>query len=289
MSTKKLARTILEAGSSGESKYERHLSTRKERSQTREYLSKVTRDPEVTERIVTPKRGPNWKSPDDNLGAVKRFVDSWVDRKWDKCLSEMMKKFNPKSLAGYHIIYDHILRDIYPNEAALNARPYWRARYGEYYVDGQGILRKIDKIPRQTRDSYNFGPISSWLGNRKIALLGENYYWFVYTKGICIWKELYDLDQVYASEGYINGFQPSVDAVDRKVPACARFRQGKRLNEKELEYFMHDIPHWLYAEILDHAPLEITKRKSIYWKEKAEEKTKAIDAYKWDKKYGFIY
>jgi len=101
MSTKNLARTILEAGSTGFGQNERHFSTKKERAHTREYLTKVTNDPEAAERIVTPKRGPSYKSPDDNLGAVYRFVESWVGRKWDKCFSEMKRKFNPKSLAGY--------------------------------------------------------------------------------------------------------------------------------------------------------------------------------------------
>jgi len=159
----------------------------------------------------------------------------------------------------------------------------WRTRYNEYYVDSKGILRKMERV------SYKgIGPISSWLGNRKVALLGNNYYWFVYNKGTCQWKKLDEIGHVYEAEGFINGFQPAIKAAKRWVPADGRFRQDRKLNEKELDYF-ENLLYGIRAEILGQAPAEVSERKRDYWVDRAKAKSEARDAYKWDQANGYIY
>ena len=273
MATKKLSRTILEAGAATPQKIDEWRSKRKERADNRAFLNKIKNDPEEAERNTAPKRGGRVRTPDDKLGPVHRFIESWVGRPWDKCYSEMKRKFNPKSLPGYHIIYDHILREIYKNEDELNARSYYRGYRTEYYVDNEGILRKTEPIKYRTRSKYNFGPVSSWLGNRKLTILGNHYYWFI-GNGKCQWKNLNDI-AAYNSDGFIDGFQPAVKLGKRWIPAKLSFRQGKRLNKKELAH-LQGFPRWLIDEILMQSPDKIQERKKNYWDDRAKQKARRL-------------
>lgn len=278
MATKNLARTILEAGKLETNKVEREEFTRKERAQERKYLSRLKYDPEFADAVPAPRRKKAWKLQGDKLGAVYKFLDSWVGKSWNRAYSEMKKKFNPRSLPGYHIMHDHVMRDVHPNEDSLRHR-YGGHWHDAYWVDDNGILRKK---PKKHRGKFALGPVISWLSNRRIGKLGKNYYWFVNRRNSIKWRYLLEMDNVYKEEGLIEGFQPTTQCGDRIIPVHMSFRQDRHLTAKEREYF-EELPFWLKEEIMKQSTEEIKKRKNEYWIEQKRKKVEQLDDFKYDK------
>lgn len=256
MSTKKLSKTILEAGKLNESKYDSKINAKKERAATRKYMAKIVVDPDGAEEYVPPQRKKASKLQGDKLGAVYRFIDSWVDRSWDQCYSEMKKKFQPKTLHGYHILHDHIMQHIiYPNKDAVEHG--WYSKYSDaYYIDDDKILRKIKRQPKSGLKNFNYKELSDWLGKRKIGKIGNKYFWFIGPIGDWHWQRLYYLDAHFIKNGCVVGFQPTI----YNTPMTAPFRQDRELIPKELEYFKN-LPKNIRDEVLTQCPIEIKKRR----------------------------
>jgi len=278
MATKNLAKTILEAGRIDRYKVNNEKSKRSIRTEERNYLSRVKNDPEAADSIAPPRQKKIYKLQGDKLGAVYKFLDSWVGKSWNRAYSDMKKKFNPKSLPGYHVMYDHIMKDVHPNEDSL------RHRYGshwsdQYWVDDNGILRKK---PQARRGKFAIGPVVSWLSNRRLGKFGQKYYWFVNKRNSIKWRYLLEMEEIYKEEGLTEGFQPTTQCGDRIIPVHMSFRQDRHLTSKEIEYF-EELPYWLRCEIMKQSTEEIKKRKNEYWIEKKRRKVERLEDFKYDK------
>jgi len=133
MSTKNLARTILEAGR-GPAAWGRRADNRADRAKTRQALANLRDTAEVDDLVlpVTKKRN-RWL--DDKLSAAERWLASHVGRPWDKVRSELFARFDTRTLSGRHIVFDHMLP--------------WVAQHRQlgcvcdpkFVVDRHGILR----------------------------------------------------------------------------------------------------------------------------------------------------
>src|SRR5262245_18917618 len=111
MSTKNLARTLIEGGRSNYNKHERRQSHGEERARLRDYLARAREvedgyDLELRERHRVPK------DFSDKLGAPRRWLISHAGKPWDYVRAAMFARFNPQTLAGRHIIYDHLLGEV---------------------------------------------------------------------------------------------------------------------------------------------------------------------------------
>ena len=82
MSTKRLARTVIEGGRDGWSKFSRRASHRKERARLRSFLVEAMRDPEGLDEVEPPRRPHVYKHFDDKLSAAERWLRSRVGRPW---------------------------------------------------------------------------------------------------------------------------------------------------------------------------------------------------------------
>lgn len=148
MSTKNLARTVIEGGRHGHSKYDRRTGLQDWRAATRRLSRKVTQDPESWDDTVPPKRNREWDDVchKDRTNPCDRFLASRAGRPWDKVQAEIFKKFDRRKLAGRHVIYDHLIDRV---EKAFD--PYYIAhpvRFGggpKFWVDEYGILRHNPK------------------------------------------------------------------------------------------------------------------------------------------------
>ena len=140
MSTKNLARTILEAGRTSAGTWGRREDNRVERAKTRQALAAV-RDAADADEVLLPVAKKWNRFLDDKLGAPERWLASHVGRPWDKVRSELFARFDTRTLAGRHIVHDHMLRWVAERP---HAHPSCTPRF---VVDRHGILRHAPAHP----------------------------------------------------------------------------------------------------------------------------------------------
>lgn len=146
MSTKNLARTVIEGGRTGFSKYLRRQSLRVWRTNTNRICRDLVSNRVDVDEVLWDERPTDWDdiSHDDRTNPCDRFLASRAGRRWDDVRSEIMKKFDTRSLAGRHVTYSHMIdrvRDMtdpwfFYRQYGVDHRP-----PGKFWVDDQGILR----------------------------------------------------------------------------------------------------------------------------------------------------
>jgi hypothetical protein len=139
MSTKNLARTVLEAGRTSEGTWGRREDNRVDRARTRTSLAAL-RDAEDADALLLPLTRKRNRHLDDKLGAPERWLASHVGRPWDKVRAELFARFDTRTLAGRHIVHGHMLPWV-----AERPRPCSYFRCHRFVVDRHGILRHAPK------------------------------------------------------------------------------------------------------------------------------------------------
>lgn len=193
MSTKNLAKAVIQGGRNGESKYDRRRSSQDLRVQTKQYLKAVTLDPNIYDEEFEPEIKVVYKAFYDRLGPMYRWIKKQVGRPWDEVRSEIFQKFDTKTVAGRHITFDHLLSEI--NETAsgyddrgiiINSDTVRNWRHG-FFVEN-GILCAIkNRYPKFVPFDKNYIDIvPSFLQGRIIGEKEGKLHWFCPTEGI--WK-----------------------------------------------------------------------------------------------------
>jgi len=175
MATKYLARTIIEGGRAHFNQWERNYSHRRERAATREFLAKASAAHDGFDRVSAPTRDKVRKEFSDKLGAPRRWLEAQVGRPWDKVHAEIFSRFDPRTLAGRHIIFDHLLQEVTIH--AEHSR-WFCTRYG-LYVDRHGILRNRSyKHERSSPRHWRLpDAVREWAGGRRVADAGRALFW----------------------------------------------------------------------------------------------------------------
>jgi len=178
MATKNLARTIIEGGRDGYSRWQRRHSHAQERAMAREALDRLAREDDLDE-LVIPARVPVHRGFADKLGAPRRWLGKQVGRPWDVVRRELFQLFDTRTTAGRHIVFDHMLPWV---QVAANELTY-RARF---VVDGRGILRGKPRI--RYRSPWERAPLpcaerrlEAWLAGRRVGARGDVLFWFTPT------------------------------------------------------------------------------------------------------------
>jgi hypothetical protein len=204
MSTKNLARTVIEGGRAGYNKWDRRQSHAEVRAEERDYLKEVMIDPEVSDEKEIGSHRPVMKGFTDKLAPMYRWLESQVGRPWSEVRSEVFQKFDTRTTAGRHITFDHLLREVVETDSGFDNRGYManpnieiiskRKRYwsfSDYYVDTNGILCKPDIDYRSWRRSRyqsvseeEYKAAEKWLNNRMVMKSGGKYYWLVPTQDV---------------------------------------------------------------------------------------------------------
>lgn len=188
MSKKDISKSALEGGRYNSNKWERRNSSQKERVIARNLINTAQNDPEELEDVVIPDRRPVQKEFTDKLRPMKRWLFKQVGRKWNDVYSEVREKFDARTTAGRHILFDHLLRDVaLPNDPSDVAYPTDTYFYDKFFVDDQGILQKTVKESRKTFYNRRTPEISlkhkekiiQWLDGRKIQKVGEKLFWYI--------------------------------------------------------------------------------------------------------------
>lgn len=185
MATKDLGRTPLEAGNTAEYHSVRREVRRLARHEAKAYCARVARDPEYSDETPAPpapeRRRPNgcWTVDmhDDRIGPVKRWIHRQVGRLWDDVYSEIRSRFDTRTLAGRHIVEQHLLGYVDTDGSSLHS-------YRDLYVDADGVLRERDTGYRHAhseRQTISDRKFARWLSSRKVGRRGDVLFWFVST------------------------------------------------------------------------------------------------------------
>lgn len=205
MAKKNLSRSALEGGRNNSNKYERRQSHIQERRATRDFCNKVKIDPELALDEDPEERKIVSKEFTDKLNPMYRWLESKVGQKWSDIRSEVFEKFDIRTTAGRHILFDHLLSSVIdtlsgfdrygnlvdPAESKLENKKkkyYFSRAWQDYYVDKNDILFKIEhkkssflKISEQ--ECLELG---NWLNGQMILEKGGILYWCSPNEGL--WK-----------------------------------------------------------------------------------------------------
>jgi len=174
MSTKNLARTVIEGGRGGGNRRERRDSNVLERRWEAQTSARLLKGADA-EAVIYERRPSVPREFRDKLGPAQRWLAAQVGRPWNTVRSELTQRFDTRTTAGRHILYDHLL--------PLVEGRRWPS-LTEFTVNGAGILQR--KPPRRLRWKYErpYTPSAReqcWLAARRVGLRGRVYFWFLQT------------------------------------------------------------------------------------------------------------
>jgi hypothetical protein len=172
VSRKNLSRTVIEGGRYYGNSWLRRASHGRERATTRGWLDRVAQDLEEANATLAPARRQVHKHFRDKLAPAQRWLVSQVDRPWSKVYSELCARFDMRTVAGRHVVHDHMLKWVRHHDDSTGS---YGRRY-ELVIDAQGILRK----PRWLGRSYAKlrADVEAWAGGRACALTYRGWWWF---------------------------------------------------------------------------------------------------------------
>ena len=199
MATKRLSRTIIEGGRTSEDKFDRKEDIRRNRREGRAICQAAIADADIgllddeipdvcmpTETRIHNHGGRQgyWgPAQKDKLMPLHRFLEGYVGKAWNKAYSELKKRFDERTMRGYHLLHDHVRGFIYgaggQDSGPIDPEDVWW-RWGSLYVDDRGILRGYktcasSKSVHLTDAERN--RMSDFLGKRMIMRNGGIFCW----------------------------------------------------------------------------------------------------------------
>jgi hypothetical protein len=178
MSTKNLARTVIEAGRGRWAVWARREYNARFRAETRARLV-AAGDDDAFDDLTLPAPWKAHRFPDDKLGPAKRWLASQIGRPWDRVRGELFARFDTRTTAGRHIVFGHMLGWVDRGEVSF-CRPLFR-------VNRHGILRRAPEGPRHI-SSWRREPLprdpselERWLDDRLVGTRGDVLFWFTRT------------------------------------------------------------------------------------------------------------
>jgi len=178
MATKNLARTVIEGGRHPRNVWERRSENTRERRQARE-TSALLRDRSDPDAVVYARRLPVYQGFDDKLSPGFRWLRAQAGRPWNKVRSELFARFDTRTTAGRHIVFEHLLE-------AVEHAPRRSPRRHDLFVDRHGILQ-TPSYRRQRGRSWQPLPeptheLRAWLGERRVIARSGSLFWLVPTR-----------------------------------------------------------------------------------------------------------
>jgi hypothetical protein len=151
LSTKNLARTVIEGGRTWYSIDERRRSSKTERKHVRSELHALRIDPELWDELALTPRKPVRREFDDKLAPAYRFLSSRADKKWNESYALLRRRFDDRTTAGRHILFCHLLDSV--EHVGEHHHSEWIPHRGKFQVDEEGVLRKVTRPTRKKRVS----------------------------------------------------------------------------------------------------------------------------------------
>ena len=147
MSTKNLGRTVIEGGRTHYYQFQRQHTNAVERANRHQLEHALVAGVDPENAVFVPRQ-PVYRDFADKLGPARRWLRSQVGRPWNKVRSELFARFDTRTTAGRHILFDHLLQEV--REPQNHFELFFRRR--EFWVSPHGILHYRErrrKPPRQ--------------------------------------------------------------------------------------------------------------------------------------------
>ena len=159
MSTKNLARTVIEGGRYRSGSQLCRYKNRALRTRTRVAPGDVASGRDADDLTIRPvwKVGRRFH---DKLGPSVRWLASQVGRPWDLVRGELVRKFDPRTTAGRHIVFDHMLPSIHGEDKFGCCEDRFGCHH-TFLIDRHGLLRRVRSRPRAGRGRPNPCPAPS--------------------------------------------------------------------------------------------------------------------------------
>jgi hypothetical protein len=257
LSTKKLARTVIEGGR--RNVWERRFSTRNERAQWRDYLSRQSFDDEVD-----PRRQPVHPQFSDHLNPAHRWMADKDGRPWADVKSQIHQVFDGP-WPNQHVVYTHLLQDVV---AAHEPQAVW-GFHRSFTVTPDGVFHRPDPRPsrypnnhRRQKARYTYRSVRGlrrWLSDRRVEEHDGDLYWATpvemswekCTNRYCKLTHHPRVESVRIEE---RGYQKGRDEVGYMLPrkqvtvnyhlVAFSYRKSVKLTERELQYWKTLHPKW---------------------------------------------
>lgn len=170
MARKDLSRTVIEGGRYHRNRWERRASHGVARAGTRAWLDTVDHDEDDE---APPPLKPVAKSFYDKLAPAQRWLAAQVGRPWSKVYSELRGRFDSRTVAGRHVVEDHMLGWVrrHSREGLI-----WRYSQFELFVDEHGILRKPALFGRSYQAMRK--AVVAWAAGRVCAHTHRGWWWW---------------------------------------------------------------------------------------------------------------
>ena len=179
MSAKNISKTIIEGGRTGFSKFDRYNSNEQFRAREKKFVHDIQgSDPDEP---LPPKRRHVRKEFADKLSPMYRWLRKQVGRGWNNVYSDLRATFDTRTIAGSHVINDHLLRDVQLSESDVAGHG-----WADFVVDDRGILR-MKEANRWNRNASRMKPtpkfgneyVSRWARCRSVLVSGSNVFWMI--------------------------------------------------------------------------------------------------------------
>jgi hypothetical protein len=176
MSTKNLARTVIEGGRYRWNRWQRRHSHSEHRVAQREALAGIRcGDPEDVVFEGRPGVRPQFR---DKLSPAKRWLGSQVGRPWNLVRGELLRRFDTRTTPGRHIVFCHVFPWVEDSDFHFIRR--------DFRVDAHGVLRRVrperyrgirppEPLPRPQAE------LERWLAQRRVGARGGHLFWFTLT------------------------------------------------------------------------------------------------------------
>lgn len=150
MSTKNLARTVIEGGRTNHDKYDRRISLREFRNNNRRYCHLVTIGAVDAEAKPAPERVWDYRFRDeihaDKTNPCRRFLASRAGQLWDDVHAEIVRRFDTNTLPGRHVVYDHLVTSVALPDDYRHLTYWWLGHSPKFWVDERGVLHHNKKV-----------------------------------------------------------------------------------------------------------------------------------------------
>ena len=144
MSTKNLARTVIEGGRRGHSKYLRRRSLRYWRRDSNRLCDGLVSGRVEWDEAIIPWRERYYEDIEhaDRTNPCERFLISRAGRPWNDVRSEICRRFDRRTLAGRHVTEEHLLNRVEQNIWEIWGYYSWKLYGGpKFWIDERGVLR----------------------------------------------------------------------------------------------------------------------------------------------------
>jgi hypothetical protein len=168
---KDLSRTVIEGGRYYHNSYFRRASHGIERATTREWIDRVAVELDEADASAPPLRPRVRKEFRDKLAPAHRWLVAQVGRPWSKVFSELCAVFDSRTVAGRHVVHDHMLQWVRRWDAPRT----YHSRY-DLVIDSHGILRKPPGFGRSWQKFR--AEVLAWASGRMCANTYRGWWWF---------------------------------------------------------------------------------------------------------------